>query len=154
MMRYPYTGFMARYPKVALAIRKLFAEATRHDWSLEALRHELAAQGVSADRSSVSRALTALVGAGQARRLVVRGSLRFEDASGHHDHLSCERCGHIEEISCSVLNVQATDIAKEKGFRLLAHELVLNGICPNCLQEESTATSTTGASTVDEVVSS
>lgn len=123
---------MARYPRVAAAIKKLFGEVTRHDWSLEELRSELAKRGVSADRSSVSRALNTLVSAGVARRLTVRGTLRFEDARHHHDHLRCERCGAVQEISCSVVNAQLLQVARSKGFRLLDHELVLIGVCPSC----------------------
>ncbi|QQS59076.1 transcriptional repressor [Candidatus Peregrinibacteria bacterium] len=50
----------------------------------------------------------------------------------HHDHLVCEKCGHIEEFICPEVEELQEGVAAEYGFRLVRHEHVLTGICSKC----------------------
>ena len=51
----------------------------------------------------------------------------------HGDYLICEACGQIEKLdrSCPVEQLEE-EIAKEKGFHGVYHELVFFGQCPTC----------------------
>jgi Fur family transcriptional regulator, ferric uptake regulator len=51
----------------------------------------------------------------------------------HHHHLTCIRCGLVEDIKdCAVEGLK-----KIKGFRIVNHFMQVNGICPGCLKKTS-----------------
>jgi Fur family transcriptional regulator, ferric uptake regulator len=62
------------------------------------------------------------------------GSLRYEHDYGHehHDHLLCLECGAFREINSSRIEAEQLKIAKEQGFVLQKHKMVLYGLCPDC----------------------
>lgn len=60
-----------------------------------------------------------------------RGS-RYEIRHEHHHHISCERCGRIEDIAETEVNVDFESIAASKGFVLKRHIVELIGICATC----------------------
>jgi|SRR5579859_87450 len=51
----------------------------------------------------------------------------YELQKNHHDHLCCESCGKVEEVSCRV------DIPKKiDGYTVDHHHLTMYGLCENC----------------------
>lgn len=64
------------------------------------------------------------------RRHFEEGHALFELTEiGPHDHLVCMECGHVEEFFDDKLAQRQRDIAKENGFQLTNHTLVLYGDC-------------------------
>lgn len=58
------------------------------------------------------------------------GQAVFElDEGQHHDHIVCTHCGRVVEFYDSTIEQRQTAIAKEKGFELTDHSLVLYGHC-------------------------
>jgi Fur family ferric uptake transcriptional regulator len=64
-------------------------------------------------------------------------SARYElKPEGHHDHLTCTRCGRICEFENNRIEQLQVDVAKEFGFKLTSHVLELYGLCPQCQKAE------------------
>jgi Fur family ferric uptake transcriptional regulator len=50
----------------------------------------------------------------------------------HHDHLICTSCGKVVEFSDPDIEKRQHKIAKDKGFVLESHTMLLYGHCPDC----------------------
>jgi Fur family ferric uptake transcriptional regulator len=69
-----------------------------------------------------------------------RGTQRFELAeayTGHHHHLVCQTCGHVEDLEgCwledRVLVMLGRRLRRARRFRVTAHDLKLFGLCQTC----------------------
>lgn len=84
--------------------------------------------------ATVYRALAALEASGWLTRAGERdGAALFVrcGAAGHHHHLVCTQCGHVEHAPCPVEPALA-EAARASGFRITEHELTLRGICGAC----------------------
>lgn len=58
---------------------------------------------------------------------------RYELApKGHHDHLTCVKCGKICEFENKAIEALQEKVAVQFGFRLTHHILELYGVCPSC----------------------
>jgi Fur family ferric uptake transcriptional regulator len=51
---------------------------------------------------------------------------------GHHDHLTCVKCGKICEFENKSIESLQEKVAHQFGFALTHHVLELYGICPSC----------------------
>ncbi len=51
---------------------------------------------------------------------------------GHHDHLTCVRCGKICEFENKAIEKLQDKVAEQFGFKLTHHILELYGICSKC----------------------
>ena len=61
---------------------------------------------------------------------------RYELApKGHHDHLTCVRCGKICEFENRAIETLQEKVAQQFGFTLTHHVLELYGVCPQCQEE-------------------
>ncbi|MDL2216998.1 transcriptional repressor, partial [Desulfovibrio sp. OttesenSCG-928-M14] len=50
----------------------------------------------------------------------------------HHDHLICNVCGKNVEIMDEKIEQRQEQVAREHGFLLLSHRMILHGICSDC----------------------
>ena len=85
-------------------------------------------------RATVFRTLEALVMAGVARRLEQDGHVYAYVACRpeHHHHLSCHRCGRVEEIGEGIVAPVADRVRAEIGFRIDDARLDFYGLCAAC----------------------
>lgn len=92
-------------------------------------------------QSSAYRNVTALIEAGVVRRVTGiddRGRFELsEDLAGHHHHLTCARCGTVEDVVPSgrlerAMDEAARAIAEEQGYEVIGHQFDLVGTCPAC----------------------
>jgi Fe2+ or Zn2+ uptake regulation protein len=85
-------------------------------------------------RATVFRTLEALVAAGLARRLELDGHVYGYVACrpGHHHHLSCDRCGRVEEIDEAYIRPVAERVAVNLGFRIDDARVDFYGLCASC----------------------
>ncbi len=51
---------------------------------------------------------------------------------GHHDHLTCVKCGKICEFENRAIESLQEKVANQFGFKLTHHILELYGVCPHC----------------------
>lgn len=85
--------------------------------------------------ATVYRVLTQFETAGLVRRHHFEGGHAvFELERGqHHDHLVCVKCGHVEEFEDETIEARQRERARELGFSLSEHSLIIYG---NCLREQ------------------
>lgn len=107
--------------------------ASNHHWEAEELAHALIERGHSMGIATVYRGLAALESQGLISNFQLLDRKRYERASKmHHDHLICTECGKIEEFTNNSIEQQQNLVAKENGFAITGHQLVIFGICSNC----------------------
>jgi Fe2+ or Zn2+ uptake regulation protein len=59
-------------------------------------------------------------------------SRRYEINRGHHHHLICLRCGSTIEIDFCPMNNMISQITKNSGFKVTAHNFEITGYCKHC----------------------
>jgi Fur family ferric uptake transcriptional regulator len=81
--------------------------------------------------ATVYRVLTQFESAGLVQRHNFEGGHSvFElDRGGHHDHVVCIDCGHVEEFIDNTIEKCQHSVAKKLGFELADHSMVLYGRC-------------------------
>lgn len=122
-------GLKVTLPRLKI-LEMLESSPDRH-LSAEDIYRRLMDGGEDIGLATVYRVLTQFEAAG----LVVRhhfegGHAVFELERGtHHDHLVCTTCGHVEEFSDEMIERRQRERAKELGFRLVEHSLIMHGEC-------------------------
>lgn len=86
--------------------------------------------------ATVYRVLAQLEAAGLVtRRHFETGMAVFElKAETHHDHVRCLDCGRVEEFVDAGIEERQLAVARQLGYELCDHSLVLYGRCPQCLE--------------------
>ena len=124
---------MGRKAVIPDAIINLMHDDSYHTWTLEDIRNGLNAKGVSADFSSVFRAMERLESGRLVSKIDVEdGKSRFELSADHHDHLLCEQCGQLVPAPCGLMDATLADLESETGFTITGHSLIIKGICKDC----------------------
>ncbi|HSF22172.1 MAG TPA: transcriptional repressor, partial [Burkholderiales bacterium] len=58
------------------------------------------------------------------------GKAVFElNRGGHHDHLVCVQCGHVEEFFDAEIEQRQEKIARDRGYRIHDHSLHIYADC-------------------------
>ena len=127
-------GLKATLPR--LRILELFEKSPVRHLAAEEVYQILRKEGTETGLATVYRVLTQFEQAG----LLVRhhfesGKAVFElNQGGHHDHLVCIQCGHVEEFYDAEIERRQITIAEERGFRIHDHSLHIYADCSreNC----------------------
>ncbi|TMC13828.1 MAG: transcriptional repressor [Chloroflexi bacterium] len=124
---------MPRPSPVSDAVRSLFEAGGRHAWSIDELHDTVRSSLGGADYSTVFRAVAGLEREGVIQRLEVGdGKAHYELQDSHHDHVRCDSCGRLAEVPGCVLAAETVAVQRATGFRVLSHQLVFTGLCPDC----------------------
>lgn len=131
-------GLKATFPR--LKILDVFRRSEQRHLSAEDVYRLLLAENVEIGLATVYRVLTQFEQAGILTRSQFDGvKAIFELNDGdHHDHLICTHCGIVEEFSDDQIEALQHKIAKERGFELESHAMVLYGICASCAKAGKT----------------
>jgi Fur family ferric uptake transcriptional regulator len=114
-----------------LKILDLFEHTDRRHLTAEDVYRLLLADNIDVGLATVYRVLTQFEHAG----LLIRHHFDNDKAvyelnrGGHHDHLLCLQCGHVEEFFDEQIERRQRAIAKERGYRLAEHALHLYVDC-------------------------
>ncbi len=107
----------------------------RHQ-SAEDIYKGLLEAGEEIGLATVYRVLTQFESAGLVTRHHFEGGQAvFElNQGGHHDHLVCVKCGKVVEFMDVTIEERQQQIARENGFAITEHSLILYGHCnsPSC----------------------
>jgi Fur family ferric uptake transcriptional regulator len=105
---------------------------------------ELERRGTRTGLASVYRALELLHELALVQRLDVGdGTARYELASpsgDHHHHVVCDRCGRVTAFEDERLEQAIHARAERVDHAIDAHDVLLRGECPRCVEAESTET--------------
>lgn len=125
-------GLKATFPR--LKILDIFRRADPRHQSAEDVYRTLVSEDVDIGLATVYRVLTQFEQAGILTRSQFDGTRAvFEINDGdHHDHLICTSCGKVVEFSEADIEKRQHEIAKEHGFTLESHTMMLYGICSKC----------------------
>ena len=116
-----------------MKVLEILESSQQRHLSAEDVYRALIEKGSEVGLATVYRVLTQFEAAG----LVVRhhfegGQSVFElDSGRHHDHLVCMKCGRVEEFMNETIEEIQHKVAKDAGFRLVEHSLVLYVDCEN-----------------------
>ena len=108
----------------------LEASAHMHQ-SAEDIYKALLDAGEEIGLATVYRVLTQFEGAGLVNRHHFEGGQAvFElNQGGHHDHLVCLKCGKVVEFFDETIEERQRQIAKDHGFTITDHSMILYGKC-------------------------
>lgn len=122
-------GLKATLPR--LKILELFENSKERHLSAEDIYKILINSDEDVGLATVYRVLTQFEQAG----LLVRhhfesGKAVFElNEAGHHDHIVCLKCGHVEEFCDDEIEKRQQAIANERGFTIREHSLYIYADC-------------------------
>ena len=127
-------GLKATLPR--LRILEIFEKSAVRHLSAEDVYKTLLKEGTDTGLATVYRVLTQFEQAG----LLIRhhfetGKAVFElKQGGHHDHIVCTACGHVEEFYDSDIEKRQIAVAEERGFKIQDHSLHIYAECTrsNC----------------------
>lgn len=125
-------GLKATFPR--LKILDIFRKADHRHQSAEDVYRALINEDVDIGLATVYRVLTQFEQAGiLARSQFDGGKAVFELNDGdHHDHLICTHCSKVVEFTDHDIEKRQHKIAKDQGFVLESHTMMLYGICSDC----------------------
>lgn len=120
-------GLKITQPRVK--ILELLESSVDHHLSAEDIYKTLLGNGADIGLATVYRVLTQFEAAGLVtRHHFESGQAVFELSSEeHHDHMVCVRTGRVVEFYDEVIEQRQKDIAREHGFEITGHSLILYG---------------------------
>lgn len=122
-------GLKATLPR--LKILNLFESAESRHMTAEDVYKVLLKEGMDIGLATIYRVLTQFEQAGiLIRHHFEAGKAVFElNEGGHHDHLVCVQCGHVEEFVDPEIEKRQLKVAKERGFAIQEHSLQIFATC-------------------------
>ena len=60
----------------------------------------------------------------------------FDHNTFEHYHFICRKCGRIYDIPCDIAPGIIKKAQEETGFKIESHDIVFNGICRECSENE------------------
>jgi Fur family ferric uptake transcriptional regulator len=117
-----------------LKILEILEDGSSRHQSAEDIYKSLLKSNEDIGLATVYRVLTQFEAAGLVtRHHFENGMAVFELNRGdHHDHLVCIECGKVEEFVDSSIEERQKAIARERGYELLDHSMILYGRCISC----------------------
>ena len=86
---------------------------------------------------TVYRNLNALADNGYINRIGVPNNQdRFDKTISNHHHIRCVLCNSVKDIFFDINKEFCDKIELETDYKILSHDLVFEGICPNCFKKE------------------
>lgn len=121
-------GLKVTLPRLKV-LEILETQGEQHHLTAEDVYKILIDQGEEVGLATVYRVLTQFEQAGIVRRLNFENNISvFElDTGDNHDHLVCIKSGRVKEFVDPVIEQRIVEIAKEKGYDLASHSLVIYG---------------------------
>lgn len=115
-------------------IVEVFFRAGKH-LSTEELYEQIKAEDSGIGQATVYRTLKLLCEAGLAKEQHFgESTARYEpiEDDSHHDHLICTKCGKNIEVVDEEIERRQEELAKNCGFVLTSHRMVMYGLCSDC----------------------
>lgn len=120
-------GLKVTHPR--MKILEILERASEHHLTAEDIYRKLLEEGEQIGLATIYRVLTQFEAAGLVNRLHFEGGQAvFElNRGSHHDHMVCSRTGRVVEFYDEIIEKRQQEIARQHGFRLRDHSLILYG---------------------------
>jgi Fe2+ or Zn2+ uptake regulation protein len=119
----------SRQREVILEVVRSTMEHPTAEWVFAQARRRLPHLSLG----TVYRNLSVLVGEGAIRELRRSGdSTRFDSNTGRHYHIRCVGCGRLADLPISVDTRLEQEAARAVNYRILGHQVEVQGLCPGC----------------------
>lgn len=86
-------------------------------------------------KATVYRNLKLLAKEGKILRIEVPGADRFDKTAKQHYHIMCTECGRVADTGLEYNSSEDVLVQRETGFKILYHNTIFEGICPECLKK-------------------
>lgn len=120
---------MTKYEKKIYDIVNASREHLRAEEVLVALREEYP----TVSQATVYNNLNKLCADGLIRRIALPGSPIRYDRIQRHDHLVCQQCGKLADMSFADLTESLCD---QLGSEVLSYDLKVTYVCPECREKQ------------------
>ncbi len=85
-------------------------------------------------KATVYRNLNLLADEGKLKRVeAISGPVHFDSTLCEHSHLECKICKKVIDVEFPISEELYENIESTTGFTCIDRSLVINGICPTCL---------------------
>ncbi len=127
-------GLRVTLPRIK--ILHLLEAAKEPHMSAEDVYQALLQAGEKVGLATVYRVLTQFAAANLVKRHnFADGRAVYElNQKIHHDHLVCIKCAKIQEFVDEIIEAQQLKVAKQAGFAMTDHRLIIYGVCHTCRQ--------------------
>ena len=123
-----------RYSKQKKEILKVVLDSYNHPDAKEIYR--LVKKNIpNISLGTVYRNLNILVNEGLIRKIFIyNGNDRYDKMLTNHNHVICQKCGKLHDISFLLDESNINMFEKETGFKITICNFNINGICEECLK--------------------
>lgn len=91
----------------------------------------------SISRATVFRNLKQMAEEGKiAKRFIPGSSDRFDHVCDNNYHVKCIYCDRVMDVEMDYIHNFEDSVKSASGFKLLEHNIVFSGICPDCIEQE------------------
>ncbi|MEQ3364043.1 Fur family transcriptional regulator [Raoultibacter massiliensis] len=126
--RKPVTRNTIQRALVLEAVQSLHEHPTSAD-VYEAVR----AKHPNISRATVYRNLGVLADKGEVLRVEVAGGAdRYDFFNEPHYHARCRQCGMIFDVDMPYRSDLTEDVIDSHGFKIEGHQIMFDGVCPDC----------------------
>lgn len=88
-------------------------------------------------KATVYRNLNLLAEMGMIKKIECPGQPdRYDRSVKPHYHAQCLRCGRFIDVLMPYNKIMDMEASKASGFDIEKHEIIFEGICPNCRKEQ------------------
>jgi Fe2+ or Zn2+ uptake regulation protein len=117
---------------VVLSVVRSTMDHPSADWVFRQARRRLPHISLG----TVYRNLKRLAADGLIREIHAGGQgTRFDGNTGDHHHVRCVGCGRVNDLPLSVDTSREEAAARALNFRILGHQVEIQGVCAQCQDE-------------------
>lgn len=125
-----------KYSKQRETIRQA-VEGTKQHPTAETVYEWVRRQNLGIGLATVYRNLNSLAEQGALRKIrVASGADRFDGQLHQHSHLVCRKCREMIDLAPETMGGIAEEIRRATGFEPAEEEIVIYGICKQCLEKQ------------------
>ena len=124
-----------RYSHQRERIYRAVVESYEHP-TANMVYEQLKAEMPKLSLGTVYRNLNQLADAGRLKKIpLADGSCRFDKTRESHSHIVCDECGAVSDVHLPSFESFETAIETETGYELRSYDVVLRGLCADCLMQ-------------------
>lgn len=125
-----------KYSKQRETIRSA-VEKTRQHPTADTVYEWVRKENPNISLATVYRNLNGLAEHGVLRKIhVATGADRFDGQLHRHSHLVCRKCREMSDLAPETMGDIAEEIRRATGFETAEEEIVIYGICKQCLEKQ------------------